>query len=140
MDRPCLRFWLNFWGLVAAASAAVATAAAVAAVLWLGTRFIDSQRSAFHFFAVHVGNSGLCFGLVAHLHKAEAFGAAGVTVHDDLGRHYATVRLKQSLQIIVANRIGQIAHVQLLAHEGLRKGTGEHTIIPQDDLLHDYVY
>src|SRR5579885_739430 len=117
------------WPLVAAAStvaaATAATAATAVAAFWLGTSFIDGQGPALYLFAVHVGNGDLGFGIVAHLHKAETFGATGVAIHDDLDRHHAAVRLEQTLQIIVTNRVGQIAHVQLLAHKGLRKGTGE---------------
>src|SRR5262249_40975208 len=68
---------------VTPASAARATAAtAVLARL----RLVHGQRAAARELAVEASDGGLRLLLGLHLHEAEALGAAGVAVHDDLGR------------------------------------------------------
>src|SRR5262249_30884964 len=103
----------------AAATTAVAAptaAAAATAAVFARLGFVDGQRAAVNFLAVH-GLDG-CLGLLvgAHLDEAEPLGAAGVAVHDDLGRLHRAVRLEHRLQVAVADAVGQVAHVQLLAH------------------------
>src|SRR5262245_7678308 len=82
---------------VAAAAPAVATSAATApaaAALGLGPGLVDGQGAAADLLAVERLDGGLGFLVGLHLHEAEALGAAGVPVHDDLGRLHRAVRLE----------------------------------------------
>src|ERR1700732_4084339 len=56
--------------------------------------------------------------VTGHFDKAEAFRAAGLPIHDDLGRLNSAVRLKQILQIAVGHPKRKVADVQLLGHSG----------------------
>jgi hypothetical protein len=66
--------------------------------------------------AIHAIDGRLCLGITAHLHEAEAFGAACVAFHHDLGAGYRTELAKGLLEIAVTHRVGQIAHIQFVAH------------------------
>src|SRR5262249_40646130 len=57
----------------------------------------------------------------AHLDETEALRPASIPVHDDLRRLDGAVSREHLFQITVADAVGQIAYVQLLAHEGLLK-------------------
>src|SRR5437762_12661231 len=96
---------------------AAATATAARALL-AGTSFVDCESSTVLVLTVQAGNRRLSFLVIAHLDKAEAFRAAGVPVHDDLGRLHRAVRSKHCFQIAVGYPIREIADVQLLAHCG----------------------
>src|SRR5262249_60690739 len=54
----------------------------------------------------------------AQPHEAEPCVAASVAVHDHLGGLHGGMRLKHAQQIAVANGVGQVAYIQLLAHGG----------------------
>src|SRR5580698_11468867 len=66
-----------------AATAAATTTAATAGLTRL--RFIDAQRTAAHVLAVQLADSG-CSGGLVHLDEAEATGASGLAVRDQLHR------------------------------------------------------
>jgi hypothetical protein len=101
-----------------ASPATAAAAAPAAAALGLGTGFVDGQRSAVHLFAVERRDGRLRFRVRPHLHEAEPFGTARVAVHDHLRRLHGAVRFEHRLQVTVGHAVGQVPHVQLLAHEG----------------------
>src|SRR4051812_20397106 len=83
----------------AAASAAVAAASAAAALPWLG--LVDGQAASARLLAVEAGDGGLRLRVGAHLDEAEALGAAGVAVHDDLRRLHGAEGAEQLLQFTV---------------------------------------
>ena len=70
---------------------------------------------------MHALDCSLCFCIAAHFDKAEALRTAGVTFHHDLGAGDRAVLAEGLFQIAVAERVGQIAHVKFVAHEGLLK-------------------
>ena len=82
-----------------------------------GTCFVHHEATAAQRLAVHAFNSGQSFRVAAQFHKAEAFGAAGVTFHHDFGAGNGAVSRESLLQVFVAERIGQVAHVKFVAHE-----------------------
>src|SRR5262249_21445825 len=102
----------------ASPGAAPAAVTAPAAAFGFRTGLVDGQASAVYFLAVQRRNRrlGLLVGL--HLDEAEPLGAAGVAVHDDLRGLHGAVCLEQLFQGAVRNPVGQVAHVQLLAHVG----------------------
>src|SRR4051794_5019664 len=94
--------------LVAPATAAATTAATeppttatTATPLGPRPRLVDGQGAAVHLLAVEGGDGRLRLLLTAHLHEAEALGAARVTVLDHLRRFHRPVRLEHLLQIAV---------------------------------------
>src|SRR5262249_44926909 len=101
------------------AAAAAVTAAAATATVLPRPSLIAREGAAIHLLAVQSGDRRLRFLLAIHLHEAESFGPSRVAVHDDLGRLYRPVRLEHLLQIAAADSVGQVAHVNLLAHLGL---------------------
>ena len=66
--------------------------------------------------AMQAIDGSLGFRLAAHFHKAEALGTAGVALHHDLGAHHIAELAELLLQIVVAHSVGQVAHVQFVAH------------------------
>src|SRR5207248_4108812 len=104
---------------VAAAPAAVAApaAAAAAAPVGLGPGLVDRQGPPLDLLAVQRGDGGLGLLVGGHLDEAEPLGPARVAVDDHLRRLHTAVRPEHLLQITVADAVGQVAHVQLLAHE-----------------------
>src|SRR5262245_21204936 len=92
----------------------------------LGSSFIDGQGPAFHLKTIERRHRSLRFVVVRHFDESEPLGPAGLSVHDDLSAPNRAVRCKHLFQSRVRNTVGQIAYVQLLAHEGLqRKQTGK---------------
>src|SRR5437016_2370017 len=81
----------------AAAVTALAAPAAAAPVL-AGLGLVDRQGTAPHLLAAQGGDGGLGLLVTAHLHEAEPLGAAGVPVHDDLGRLHRAVLPEHLLQ------------------------------------------
>ena len=71
--------------------------------------------------AMHARNCGLGLSGAAHFDEAEALGAASVALHHDLGALHCAEGAKSLLEIAIAEGIGQVAHVQFVAHEGLLK-------------------
>ena len=64
----------------------------------------------------------LAFLSRAHLDKAEAFGATGVPVDDDLGRLHGPVLFEQILQIAVGHAIGKFPTYNFIATYGPPSG------------------
>ena len=108
---------------VAAATIATAVTAATATgrTGFHRTGFVDDQITATQILTMHALDGGLGFGIAAHFDKAETFRAAGVALHHDLGARNSTVLAKSLFQILIAERVGQVAHVKFVAHEGLPK-------------------
>src|SRR5262249_26525512 len=101
-----------------AAPATAAGAAAPAAPLGLGLGLVDRQAAAVHLLAVERLDGRLGLLVAVHLDETEPLGPARVPVHDDLGGLHGAVRLEQLQQVAVGHAVGQVAHVQLLAHGG----------------------
>ena len=72
---------------------------------------------------MQAGDGSLGFRVAAHFHEAEALGAAGVALHHHLGTVDSAEFAELLLQIVVTERIRQIADVKLVAHDGLLKKT-----------------
>ena len=65
---------------------------------------------------MHASNGSLRLGIVAHFHKAKAFGAACLSLHHDACAGHGAKRAKGRLQIIITHGVGQVAHVQSITH------------------------
>src|SRR5262249_35289496 len=70
---------------------------------------VDGQAATADLLAAEAGDGGLGLLVGAHLHEAEALGAAGVPVHDDLGRLHRAVRLEHLRQVGVGGLVAQVA-------------------------------
>src|SRR5690606_24234038 len=99
----------------ATAGATEATSAGRTGFHWAG--FVDHQAAAAKRLTVHAFNGGQGFCIAAHLDKTEAFGAAGVAFHHDLGAVHNAISAERLLQVFVAHGVGQVAHVQFVAHD-----------------------
>src|SRR5205085_7591861 len=84
---------------------AAARAAAPAPAALARPGLVDRQAAAAGLRAVERGDGGLRLLVVAHLHEAEALGAAGVPVHDHLGRLHGAVRREHLLQGAVGHLV-----------------------------------
>jgi len=102
--------------LLKTALAATATAAEAAGALLTGPGLVHDERAALQRLAVHAVDGGLGFGIRAHLHEAEALGAAGLAVHHHLGRGDGAELRKGLRERIVTHRIRQVAYVKLVSH------------------------
>src|SRR4051794_20667560 len=78
----------------------------------------EREVAAAHRLAAEAGEGGPGLLVGAHLDEAVAFRAAGVAVQDDLGRPDGAERLEHPPQLAVPGVVGQVADVQLLAHQG----------------------
>ena len=109
---------------IAAAEAAATTAVTTAAVraaeaartLFAGASLVDDDGTAADRLAVQAVDGCLGFGIRAHLDEAEALRAAGFAVHHDLGGLDRAELGESSVQFFVANAVGQVAHVEFVAH------------------------
>src|SRR5437667_2059576 len=99
-----------------AAAAATTAAAETTRTLFTRARFVDHQRAAVEGLAVHAVDGRLSLGVRAHLHEAEALGAAGVAVHHHLRRRHGTELCECLLQIVVAHAVREVADVEFVAH------------------------
>jgi hypothetical protein len=107
----------------AAATVAAATTAAATVTtpftgwaLLSGASFIDHHGASAQILAMHTRNGCLRLRIVAHFHKAKAFGATRVALHHHAGALHVPERRESGLQIIVAHRIRQIAYIQSITH------------------------
>ena len=89
----------------AAFPTATATAETTAAATGLRPRFIDRNGSAIHLLTVERANGRLRFLVVAHFYETEAFGAAGVTIDNNLRRLHCAMGAELLLQIAIADAI-----------------------------------
>src|SRR5262249_42012054 len=99
---------------VATPTARVAVAAAGAGSARLaGLGLIDRQGPALERLVIERldGRLGLVRG--GHLNEAEAAGAAGIAVHDDLGPSHGAVALEELQQVVGRAAPGEIAHVDV---------------------------
>ena len=72
-----------------AAATKTTTETARAGWAWLhGTSFVDHEITATQRGTVHAFDGSLRFGIAAHFDEAKTFGAAGVTLHHDLGARH----------------------------------------------------
>jgi hypothetical protein len=97
----CLRFQ---HGLVAPAAPKTASVTATA-TLFSWPSLVHGERPSLLVLPIQASNGCLSFLVIAHLDKAEAFRAAGVSVHDDLGRLDRPMWLKHSFQVAVGHFI-----------------------------------
>src|SRR5205823_352272 len=67
--------------------------------------------------AVEPLDGGLRLGVGPHLDEAEPLGAVRVPIDDDLGALHRAELGEQRLQLGLVDVVGQVAHVQLLAHD-----------------------
>jgi hypothetical protein len=106
----------------AAATAVAATTTAVTATafawrtLLSWASFVDHHGAATQILTMHTGNGCLCLRVVAHFHKAKAFGATGIALHHHASAFDFTKRTKCVLQIFITHRVRQIAYVQSITH------------------------
>ena len=85
-----------------------------------GLRFVDLQVA-----SLAVGTvqrlDGLACAFVVHFHEAEATGAAGFAIFDDVGRADLTVLGKHGVQISISGRPGQISNIDVLRQDSNSK-------------------
>lgn len=77
---------------------------------------VDGQVTTTHILAMHGLDSRLGFRAARHLDKAKAFRATCVALHHDLGRLDLAKGREVLVQIVVANRVRQVANIKLVAH------------------------
>jgi hypothetical protein len=101
------------------ATEATTTAAAKAAggTRFHRTRLVDHNAATAQRLAVHALDGCLGFCIRTHFDKAKTFGTTGVALHHDFGAGDGTELPEGLFQIAIANRVGQIAHIQLITHE-----------------------
>ena len=114
VDAPCRahrqkkarqgRAFTSVWGSLVAAAALA------------GLSFVDLQAATLAVGAVQ-GLNGLAGAFFIHLHKAEAAGATGFAVLDDVGGSDLAVLGKQGVQISVGGRPGQISNIDVLRQD-----------------------
>jgi hypothetical protein len=122
----------------ATATAIATTAAAKATGARLsGTRFIDHECAAAQLLAMHALDSGLRHRVIAHFDEPEAFRTAGLTLHHHASAFHFAKCTKSLRQIFVACRVGQVAHIQSVAHQGLHKNTNKKRRSPSSKHKHD---
>ena len=91
------------------------------AAFFTGACQVDGDGAAIHRHAVQRANSRLAGVGRGHFDKAEAFGAAAVAVHHDLGRGDGAKFSKVAFQAGIGHGIRQVANVDFGAHgESLR--------------------
>ena len=95
-------------------AATAATEATRTLFAWTG--LVDHQRTTVEGLTVHSVDAGLCLGVTAHLHEAEALGAAGVSIHHDLGGRDGTELCERLLKIFVAYAVRKVTDVKFIAH------------------------
>jgi hypothetical protein len=76
--------------------------------------FINSQGPAVEVLAVDFGNS--LIAALLHFHKTETFGAASVTICDDMNRFNQTCLREQVLEFTFRRLKRQISNVEFLFH------------------------
>lgn len=100
----------------AAATAAAAEAAATTtatATLLARAGFVDDEGAAAHVGAVHRGDGLAGLFIVGHLDEAEAAGAAGLAVDDDLGTVDLPVLGEQLGEVLLGGAVRKIADVNV---------------------------
>jgi hypothetical protein len=99
----------------AAGATTAATAAAEAAGAGLtGTGFVDNDGASAVLLAVHSRDGRVRLSVVGHLDEAEAAGATGLAIHDDLSGGDFTVGLEHRSEFGVVGAEREISDVQLL--------------------------
>src|SRR5215470_1384276 len=85
----------------AAATTAGASAAAIAArgALALGSRFVDFEAAASHFFSVESGNRLRCLSIIGHFHESKTARPACLAIRDHVNAPDLPKSLEQRLQI-----------------------------------------
>src|SRR4030095_11378632 len=73
---------------------------------WL--RLIHRQGTAFELFAVEPLDSGFGRRAVGHLDKSKAFGAASVTVGNDIDLVHSTILLKELAEAMIRRTIRKV--------------------------------
>src|ERR1700744_4958895 len=84
-------FFVTSASATAAEAPLFVTATATAAALLFRLRFVNDDLTAHHFAVIQVSDSLLCFAIVFHFNKTEAFAAAGNFFFYDLGGNNSTV-------------------------------------------------
>src|SRR5205807_1734586 len=93
----------------ASLSALEATSATLCLAL---TRLIDSDRAVAQRCAVQLCDRGLCFLVVAHVNKTEAFAAAAITISDNSGGSYFSNLSEKINKILFGGLIGESPNIK----------------------------
>jgi hypothetical protein len=102
-------------GLVAPARTAAAATAEAAFFARLG--FVDRQAASIVLLIVQAFDGRAGGVVIRHFDEAEAFAAARIAIHDDLGATNGAEGRKQLFQAAVRDPITQISNVQSLTHK-----------------------
>jgi hypothetical protein len=113
---------------VTAAATTEAAAASAGRTSFHRTCFVHNHGTATQRLTVHAVDGSLGISVRAHFHKTKTFGATGVALHHHFGAGDSTELTKRLLQIAIAHRVGQIAHIQFITHENQTlEGTPKNT-------------
>jgi hypothetical protein len=85
----------------AASVPSTTTAAATTTTLYLGTGFVDVERSPTHLGTVQGGDRFVSFFCIRHFHETEAARASGVTISHDADPVYLPMRLEHLPQLFL---------------------------------------
>ena len=97
---------------VATATVVAATATTTGAIL-LRFGLIDRQSTAVNIAAIQPFDGLLPATVIGHLDKTEAFGLAGVSVHDQLGAVNVAELGKQGPQLVFSRVIRQVSNINI---------------------------
>ena len=94
---------------------AAPTSAATTILPWLG--FVDRQPPPVMLVVVESLDRRLSLGVRVHLHEAEPLRAVRIPVYDDLCALHGAVLGEHRLQVGLVDVVGEVAHIQFLAHD-----------------------
>jgi hypothetical protein len=93
-----------------------APSTAAARAIFLGTRFVDGQRSAVVRLIMHAVDRRLGFGITAHFDETEAFAAPGIAIFHYLSERHSAELRKHFFQLVATDVVAQISDIQPLTH------------------------
>src|SRR6266511_1955764 len=78
-----------------------------------GPGFVDGERPPCELGALEPSDGGVGSRTVGHLDKAEAFGAAGLPIHNDAALVHHAIRLEELAEVMIRHAKGEIAHINI---------------------------
>ncbi len=103
-------------GATSATTTTEAATATTTGARLLRTRFVDSQRTAVHLFAVHIGNGFFSFFVSCEFDESKTLRPARVAISDDASGLDGTERAEPIVQRVFGDRIREIANIQFFTH------------------------
>jgi hypothetical protein len=97
-------------------ASAATVASSTSASVFPGLGFVHGESPTIVLLVMETIDGGQGLGLGVHLHEAESLAPAGVAVLDHLGALDGPELPEELLELRAVDLIGQIPHIQLLAH------------------------